>query len=236
MNDRARTAYEAWHAGLAVDAGAGAPWHELVTRQLVPIRDLSGRRVLEVACGRGGFATWLAGQGPAPIVGEDFSREAVRKGKAFAATRDARAARWAVSDAHHLPHADQSFDTVISCETVEHLPDPRRAIREFARVLRRGGRLFLTTPNYLGVMGLYRAYRRLTGRPFTEEGQPINRFVMLPRTLAWVQSAGLVVRHRETVGHYLPVPRRAPVRLAWFDNFPPSRWFGLHSLVVAERA
>lgn len=233
----ARTAYETWHAGLEVDAEAGAPWHKLVTEHLDIARDLAGRRVLEIACGRGGFATWLATRAPAPaaVVGADFSREAVRKGSAFAAARRAVAARWAVSDAHRLPHADASFDTVISCETIEHLPDPPTAVREFARVLKRGGRLFLTTPNYLGLMGLFRAYRRLTLRPFTEEGQPINRLVMLPRTLSWVRASGLTVRHAVTVGHYLPIPRRAPLPLPWFDGRWFSRWFGLHSLIVAER-
>ena len=38
------------------------------------------------------------------------------------------------------------------------------AVKELMRVLRPGGRLFLTTPNYLSMIGLYRAYCRVRGK------------------------------------------------------------------------
>lgn len=40
-----------------------------------------------------------------------------------------------------------SFDLIISTEVVEHLENPRAVVREFARLLRPGGRVVLTTPN-----------------------------------------------------------------------------------------
>jgi SAM-dependent methyltransferase len=127
------------------------------------------------------------------------------------------------------------FDTVISCETVEHLADPQRALREIQRVLRPGGRLLLTTPNYLGPLGLYRGYLRVRGRRYTEGGQPICRLTSLPRTLLWVWRAGLRVIEVDAVGHYLPWPGQPPRELAGLDDLRPLRWFALHSLVVAER-
>jgi 2-polyprenyl-3-methyl-5-hydroxy-6-metoxy-1,4-benzoquinol methylase len=234
-----RAAYEAWHGRLDVDAATATPWHGLVKEHLDPARDLAGKRVLEIGCGRGGFACWLAARerhAPAEVVAADFSETAVAKGEAFAARRGLKGIRWEVADVQDIRHADASFDTVVSCETVEHVPDPRRALRELARVLRPGGRLLLTTPNYLGMMGLYRGYMRLTGRCYTEEGQPINNFLLLPRVRAWVAGAGLRVRVVDAVGHYLPFPRRPPIELPLF-NEPRAltRWFGLHSLVVAEK-
>ena len=135
-----------------------------------------------------------------------------------------------------LPFGDGTFDTVISCETIEHVPDPYRAVRELARVLRPGGRLFLTTPNYLGVYGLYRVYLRLVGRRYTELGQPINNFTWLPRTRHWISSAGLRVLVVDGVGHYFLLPRMLPREIAILDN-PRHlmRWLGLHSLVVAQK-
>lgn len=48
-------------------------------------------------------------------------------------------------DAHHLPFADESFGCVLSTEVLEHCEQPQRVIEEFARVLKPGGKLILST-------------------------------------------------------------------------------------------
>jgi SAM-dependent methyltransferase len=49
-------------------------------------------------------------------------------------------------DIAHLPFRDSSFDRILCVVTLEHARDPGAAIREFARALRPGGRLYLVTP------------------------------------------------------------------------------------------
>jgi SAM-dependent methyltransferase len=53
-------------------------------------------------------------------------------------------------DATALPFPDASFALVISQEMVEHVADPFRAVREMARVLSPGGRLYLQAPFVIG--------------------------------------------------------------------------------------
>lgn len=53
-----------------------------------------------------------------------------------------------LEDATALSFADASLDAVASLDVLEHIPDHRRALAEFARVLRPGGTLVLTAPFY----------------------------------------------------------------------------------------
>jgi 2-polyprenyl-3-methyl-5-hydroxy-6-metoxy-1,4-benzoquinol methylase len=232
-----KTAYESWHDRLEVDHLAGTPWHSLVKAHL-QAADITKKTILEIGCGRGGFACWLGRQDPPPkrIVAADFSQTAVQKGRAYSAQNGLDRIRWEVMDIEAIAHKDETFDTVISCETVEHVLNPSKAVKELARVLKPGGRLYLTTPNYMGSMGLYRIYLGLCGRRYTEEGQPINQFMLLPRTRNMILAAGLRVAVIDGVGHYLPIKGRRPVELRFLNN-PRSlmRWFGLHSLVTGEK-
>jgi ubiquinone/menaquinone biosynthesis C-methylase UbiE len=50
-----------------------------------------------------------------------------------------------------LPYADNVFDYLVCLEGIEHTENPSNAIREFQRVLKRGGKIFLSTPNFLNI-------------------------------------------------------------------------------------
>ena len=229
---QARRSYDEWHRALGASDALDTPWHRMVRDAVDIERDLAARNVLEIACGRGDFAAWCAAlpTPPARLVAADLSIVAIE-----AARRRIRGRRasFCQSDAQTTAFASGAFDTVISCETLEHLAKPRAALAELARVLRPGGRLYLTTPNYLGPMGAYRGYLRLTGRRYSEEGQPINRFLLAPQLRRWVRAAGLEVIHADATGHYLPWPGRAPVLLC--RRIPGLSLLGLHALTVAVR-
>jgi len=51
------------------------------------------------------------------------------------------------ADGLQLPFQDAAFDVVFALDVIEHVPDEQRLINESLRVLRRGGRLILQTPN-----------------------------------------------------------------------------------------
>jgi len=96
-------------------------------------RERAKGRVLDVACGTG-YGTAMLG-----AVGVDLSLEALRYARRHPA-------RYVAADAARLPF-DRVFDTVVSFETIEHVPDPGRFVAECARVLRPGGLFIVSTPN-----------------------------------------------------------------------------------------
>jgi ubiquinone/menaquinone biosynthesis C-methylase UbiE len=166
--------YDEWHAKKAATderPAATAPWHRLAEPHL---GDVAGLRVLEVGCGRGAFAGLLADRG-AHVTAADLSPEAVRITADWLGDR----VETRVADICALPFEDESFDLVVSLETVEHTDDPTRALSELVRVTKRGGRLIVTTPSYLNLVGLKRVALRLTGRRFSEGDLPVSHPLML---------------------------------------------------------
>lgn len=51
-----------------------------------------------------------------------------------------------VCDITDIPEANESFDAILCSEVFEHLPDPLKAIDEFSRLLKPGGKLIVTAP------------------------------------------------------------------------------------------
>ena len=51
-----------------------------------------------------------------------------------------------VSDIEKIPVKDNSFDIIICTEVLEHVPNPIGALKEMARILKKGGKLLITTP------------------------------------------------------------------------------------------
>lgn len=51
-----------------------------------------------------------------------------------------------VSDIVNIPRPDASFDAIMCIEVLEHIPDPAKAIKELSRLLKKGGKLIITSP------------------------------------------------------------------------------------------
>jgi 2-polyprenyl-3-methyl-5-hydroxy-6-metoxy-1,4-benzoquinol methylase len=235
--------YDRWHHDRAVPSDPGrsdenSPWHRLVLEHLIPIHD---KRILEIACGRGGFTQLLASLG-GRVVGSDFSRAALgtTQQRIAANERGSVSVDLTQADAQIMPFSDAAFDVIISCETIEHLPHPLAALLEMARVCRPDGLLYLTTPNYFNLMGLYRVYDAMLGRPRrSEESQPLDTVWTFTEVRRLVRQAGWEILRTDGTVHQFPIPGRSPVTICFIDKNRILRRrlsvFALHQFLMARK-
>jgi len=126
-----------------------APWMPGV----MGFTEFAGARLLEVGCGMGTDLLQFA-RGGAEVTGVDLTPRSIQISRQHFAVCGERG-DFAISDAEHLPFADQSFDVIYSNGVLHHTPDTAGAVREVHRVLRPGGqaRVMLYHRGSLGYWG-----------------------------------------------------------------------------------
>jgi ubiquinone/menaquinone biosynthesis C-methylase UbiE len=109
------------------------------------------KAVLDVACGCGYGSAHLFDKGAKMVVGGDIYVPAIEAARKFYMKPGVE---FLVLDATKLPFADNSFEVVVSMETIEHLEQYRDYLRECRRVLKPGGIFICSTPNRYSPFGL----------------------------------------------------------------------------------
>jgi SAM-dependent methyltransferase len=89
------------------------------------------------------------------VVAIDLAPRFVDAGVRLARERGMGNLRFLQADGTALPFEDGSFDMVLSHAVIEHVADAPRYLRECARVLARGGQLYLSTAPYLSFAGAH---------------------------------------------------------------------------------
>ncbi|WAZ21818.1 class I SAM-dependent methyltransferase [Streptomyces cinnabarinus] len=136
------TAHVYWDAVWRTDEGR-ADWsrpHPWVADTVPHLRERGVREVLDLGCGVGRHALFLAAEG-FTARGVDASPAALDHAREEAGRRGLDAA-FDTADFTELPYADASFDYVLAFNVVYHADEEglRRALKEVRRVLRPGGR------------------------------------------------------------------------------------------------
>ena len=134
------------------------------------------RRILDLGCGMGGFLEGLEELGD-HVYPSDVEVESLTH------CRERGFEGGVASSGYALPYADESFDLVCLFDALEHIPDDHRAMAEIVRVLRPGGRVFVSVPAYQFLYAnndrIAQHYRRYTraglARVFRGAGLEVER-------------------------------------------------------------
>lgn len=112
-------------------------------------------RVLDVGCGTGQVVARLSAQGY-DAWGVEVSETSVQKARS-------RGLQCLWYDGSRLPFDDASFDAVGAFNVLEHVETPEAFIADLLRVLRPGGKLVLSSPNFYRVLGFRDYHREMRG-------------------------------------------------------------------------
>jgi SAM-dependent methyltransferase len=203
------------------------------------VRDSVGQRVLEIGCGTGTFTQYLADR--ELVVGVDVMASYVAASQQRFKDRPNVVIR--LEDISRSPDGlmGYRFDSAVSVNVFEHIPDDRQALMSAFKLLEPAGRLTLLVPSHPGLMSPFdRAighYRRYTKRALREKLESTGFVVEGIRRSNPVGAAGWLVNNTllrrgglSAVGLY---DRLVPVlaRLDRLVEFP----VGLSLVAVARK-
>lgn len=120
--------------------------------------DLTRKSVLDVGCGLGANLVYLCKLGARRVTALDINSVQVRCAQSMLVDRYPHFVshiEFVVADAANMPFDNQSFDVLISADTLEHVDNLRGTLLECSRVLRPGGRLYVYFPPFYGPWGAH---------------------------------------------------------------------------------
>jgi SAM-dependent methyltransferase len=190
---------------------APSDWLMHQARYLYATRWVSGRDVLDLACGTGYGSALLARYGARSVVGVDISAEALDEAR----RRHQRPGVEFVEGDALAPPVAGPFGAAVCFETIEHLERPERVLDVLAGLLTPDGVLVLSSPN-----------RTLTSPGASREARPANPFHRVELTRGEL-AAELRTRFRDVrlygQAYRLPGARRlgrAADALFWATAWP----------------
>ncbi len=176
--------------------------------------------ILDIGCGTGAMLDELAPFGS--VTGADYAPEAL----AFCRERgqgNGRHYDLARADVRRLPFADCSFDIVTAMDIIEHIDDDKAAAGEIRRVLKPGGRLFVTVPAFQSLWSEHdealHHYRRYTAAHLKDVFQRVG--LLVPKLSYTVTSLFLPIWAYRQIAKRLPKKQGGSEKKADLVEFSP---------------
>jgi SAM-dependent methyltransferase len=160
-------------------------------------------RVLDAGCGGGGMPLSLADEARW-VVGIDLVDRFKDAGIRLAAEQGRPNLVFLRADAQALPFVRSTFDLVLSHAVIEHVADAGLYLRECARVLKPGGRMYLSTAPYLSFAGAHLPRLKV----------PVPLHLLLGRSVAFAtfrylaRRAPWALKERATENSFIQAARR----------------------------
>ena len=124
----------------------------------------NGYKVLDLGTGSGYLSFPIASRYPnCYVIGLDIVEQAMNMNRQKVQVSGLKNIRFESYDGLVLPFNDSSIDSIVSRYTIHHFPNIEYAFQEMARVLKRGGQLFVSdpTPNEEDTIGFVDAYMKI---------------------------------------------------------------------------
>ncbi len=106
-----------------------------------------GKRVLDAGCGTGEMPHLIAKAGAKEVIGIDYSKDAIRVAES---TYIRDNLKFSNTD---IKNVKGRFDVIISLGTLEHLDHPFEILKKFKKMLKPGGHIIITCPNWTNPRG-----------------------------------------------------------------------------------
>ncbi|KKQ49407.1 MAG: hypothetical protein US75_C0002G0015 [Candidatus Woesebacteria bacterium GW2011_GWC1_38_13] len=209
------------------------------------------KNILDVGCGDGTLSVMLREETHAEVFGCDISIRELKLAK----TKGIKTKHCDLNK--HFPYQTNTFDMVFSNQVIEHIIDPDHFLSECRRILKRNGRLIITTPNLtawynriLFIFGVYPLFLEASMRDKTVGTKFMKRFAAQQQGVGHMKVlTAEVLRDLLELNHfdieYITALKRTLFgNLSWFPKllfqsidtfFSKSTELGSDVLVVAKK-
>ena len=116
----------------------------------------AGKQVLDFGCGAGGKSLFYAKCGAEKVTGIDIVESYKEESAALAETLGlSDKFEFVLGSATESGFPDNSFDTIIMNDFMEHIADPEKVLEEARRIIKPGGKIFINFPPYFHPFGAH---------------------------------------------------------------------------------
>lgn len=170
-----------------------------MSKILKHIDTLPGMRVLDIGCGYG-YLLKLFDELGFETYGIDISEDAIKKARKIT---KAKVFVYDVNNGLSI-FSDEFFDLITLFDVIEHLYSPYNVLKETHRILKKGGKIFITTPNLNSIVRLIKKFLKKEELWYAYT-DPTHVYLFTPSSLRFlVRRIGFKIVELETPFYLLP--------------------------------